>query len=268
MKVATECKPPNVSNHVFKMGYMKKILIILIFITNQSFSQNLLDQQDIYSIKIPKNITECFKTLDVTLGDIDRGMIKRLAEDSIVTHNDFTNGMDFFHAWKIYDGSVLTKYFNKKGLKGSSEIYETILVSYHRYLNKEKIDLPGQILKHQTKQKEDLEYYKSIILKDSINGVYIPKDLKDCFLQLDKLLSSEDRETIKGLKSKDETNDFHHGLGMWLRNSWHLWGGSRLQQYMLKKKVNHPDEMSSIILSFYHDWLNNQNQGWENWMKK
>ena len=49
---------------------------------------------------------------------------------------------------------------------------------------------------------------------------------------------------------------------MWLRNNWGLWGGSRLQKYMLERKIQHPDSMSAIILEFYYDWLNEQNDEW------
>jgi hypothetical protein len=68
-------------------------------------------------------------------------------------------GADFADAWKINEGSRLSKYFNKKGLYLSFEIYETILVSYHRYLNKEEINLDGQIEKYNAnRQKESIEY--------------------------------------------------------------------------------------------------------------
>lgn len=91
--------------------------------------------------------------------------------------------------------------------------------------------------------------------------------MKDCFVQLDKTLSEKDKTEIKSLESRDETIKYHHGLGMWLRNNWGLWGGSRLQKYFLNKKVDQPDGMSSLILEYYYDWLNNKNEGWQKWMK-
>jgi hypothetical protein len=75
------------------------------------------------------------------------------------------------------------------------------------------------------------------------------------------------KQEIKNLKDRSETINYHLGLGMQLRNSWGLWGGSRLQKYLLDKKVNHPDSMSSLILDFYYDWLNNNNDAWTKWMK-
>ena len=61
--------------------------------------------------------------------------------------------------------------------------------------------------------------------------------MQDCFIQLDKILPEKDRTEIKNLKSRDETIKYHHGLGVWLRNNWGLWGGSRLQKYFLDKNT-------------------------------
>ena len=77
----------------------------------------------------------------------------------------------------------------------------------------------------------------------------------------------KDKDEIKNLKNKKETIKYHHTLGMWVRNNWGLWGGSRLQKYFLDKKVNHPDGMSGLILEFYYDWLNNINDDWQEWSK-
>lgn len=104
--------------------------------------------KDIYDYPIPKSIEKCFEILDKTLPQDEKLLVKTLPEDSIYFHKEFQYGADFFHAWKIYDGSKLTKYFNEKGLFNSNDIYETILISYHRYLNKKEINLEQQIAKY------------------------------------------------------------------------------------------------------------------------
>lgn len=120
----------------------------------------------------------------------------------------------------------------------------------------------------QQELQQEREAYKNRIVADSINGLYIPKNLEECFLELNKLLKPKDIETIKNLKSKDELSLYHFGLGMWLRNNWGLWGGSRLQQYFFKKGIDHPDNMSGVILSYYYDWLNGQHEDWKNFESK
>lgn len=231
-----------------------------------SFGQTK-EKPSVHDFPIPKTLTECFALLDKTLPDDEINLVKTLPEDSIYDNSAFKYGTDFFHAWKLYDGSRLTQYFNKLGLYGSHPIYNTILISYHRYLNKKSIKLDEQIKKYQGIQKKEKEEYLTKLDKDTLNGVYIPKDLQDCFIQLDKILSAKSTTEIKNLKNKEETTKYHHGFGMTLRNTWGLWGGSRLQKYFLDKKINHPDEMSSIILQFYYDWLNNNNSDWQKWAK-
>ncbi len=236
------------------------ILLIHVLTFGQSKSK-----PDVYGLPIPKNIEGCFALLDETLSDAEIYLVKTLEEDSIYFNPAFRYGADFFHAWKIYKGSKLTKYFNKKGLYGSFEVYEAILVSYHRYLNHDSIKLDEQIKKYQDKQKQDYLYYISKTEKDSLYGYYIPRDLPDCFIQLDKILSEKDKTEIKHLKDREETIQYHDSHGRWLRNNWGLWGGSRLQKYFFNKKVSHPDDISMLILKFYYDWLNHKNEGWQKW---
>ena len=198
---------------------MKNILLTLGFL----FAINAYGQhteKDVYDLPIPRNLEQCFKILGKTLSENELFVIRTFPEDSIYFNNEFKNGADFFHAWKIYDGSRLTKFFNKKGLSGSHEIYETILISYHRYLNQLPIDLSGQIKSFQAKQKADYDEYMKRTEQDSINGVYIPKDIKDCFITLNSILKQSDKDTIKLLPNREETIRFHHGFGTWLRNNW------------------------------------------------
>ncbi len=239
----------------------KYISIIAFFLISiSSYCQT--SKKDVDDYRIPKDLKSCFPILNKTLSDDEIRVVKTYPEDSIYFHKDFQYGADFFHAWKLYDGSRLTKYFNKKGLVGSHEIYETILISYHRYLNGQPIDLEGQIKKYQAKQKADDEEYLKRTERDTINGVYIPKDIKDCFVTLDSILEQSDIDTIKALPDRDKTIVYHHGLGTWIRNNWGLWGGSRLMAYFLNRGIEHPDSMSALILEYYYDWLNGKNDGW------
>ena len=90
-------------------------------------------------------------------------------------------------------------------------------------------------------------------LVDRINGIYIPKDIDEAIDSLDVIISPEDKRYITdSLSLEDFGARCHHGLGMWIRNNWGLWGGSRLQRYFLDKNVTHPDGMSDVILKAYY----------------
>ncbi len=244
---------------------MKVKAIIIILLSLHSLLSSAYGK-DLDDYPIPRNINGCIKLLDKTMSADDKELIKTLPEDSFCNHEEFTYPhMDFYHHWIQTDErpSRLVKYFERKGFYNYGEIYETILVSYHRYLNNQEIDLEKQNerfterrkIRKEEQDKRAREYQLRIEM-DSINGVYIPKDIEDCCVQLDKILSEKDKEYIKGLSVEDLINNLHFGLGIWIRNNWGLWGGSRLQQYFFDKKLDHPDGMSGEILRAYYNWLN------------
>lgn len=103
---------------------------------------------------------------------------------------------------------------------------------------------------------------------DSLNGVYIPKHLEDCYQQLDSILSDSVKIEIKGMTESDFLNNTHFGIGMWVRNNWQLWGGSRLSKYLLDAGVfNHADTMSDFILSGYRLYLKEEPSSLEVFVK-
>jgi hypothetical protein len=118
-----------------------------------------------------------------------------------------------------------------------------------------------------TQDKKNREELKQRLVAEKLNNIYIPKDLGDCFIELDKLLSEVDKKEMKSLLKRDDMVQYHMGLGMWMRNNWGLWGGSRLQKYFRDRKIGHPDDMSSVILNYYYDWLNGKKETWKDWEK-
>jgi hypothetical protein len=127
-----------------------------------------------------------------------------------------------------------------------------------------------KLAKEEKKQEliEERKAYERRVVADSNNGHYIPKNHEECYLEMNKLLKQKEIDAIKNLKSRSETIMYHHGFGTWLRNNWGLWSGSRLQRYLINKGINHPDSMSALILEYYYDWLNNENDGWQEFQNK
>ena len=48
----------------------------------------------------------------------------------------------------------------------------------------------------------------------------------------------------------------NHGTGMWLRNTYGLWGRTCLVEYFWELGIIHPDDISAILLTTYHRFLN------------
>jgi len=85
---------------------------------------------------------------------------------------------------------------------------------------------------------------------DSIDGVYIPYNLYDCFNQLDSFFPDSIRlEFFSG--------QTHFSFGLWMRNNWGLWRRSRLWLYFYNKGVSHPDHISSLITNMYYRKITN-----------
>jgi hypothetical protein len=86
------------------------------------------------------------------------------------------------------------------------------------------------------------------------SALYIPKDLEDSFAQLESLLKQEEIEKIRS-GTDDRMIDYQFGLGLWMRNNWGLWSGSRLAKWFNGIGIHHPDDMSAIILTSFWRYL-------------
>jgi hypothetical protein len=85
------------------------------------------------------------------------------------------------------------------------------------------------------------------------NKVYIPATLLDAFAELDRMLTVQFRSQFAADSSQAVLQ--HFNLGLWMRNNWDLWRGSRLSRFFNHIGVCHPDDMSGIILRSYWRYL-------------
>jgi hypothetical protein len=104
-------------------------------------------------------------------------------------------------------------------------------------------------------EKEEIEYLVRI-KQDSIDHIYIPSNIDDCFLQLNKIMSYTAKKEFAAKKEHHVIGEYHLGLGLLMRNNWGLWNGSRLSHYFNELGVSHPESMSSVIMISYHRYLN------------
>ena len=97
---------------------------------------------------------------------------------------------------------------------------------------------------------------------------YVPVDLDDALNYLDCRWSESDKDGFKNKPENDAVSDLHMGTGMGIRNSWGLWkGDSKIAKYFRDLGVNHPDDISSIILTSFHRYLNKNNINLEEQIK-
>lgn len=85
----------------------------------------------------------------------------------------------------------------------------------------------------------------------------MPQTKKECFAQLDEMLSDADKQAIK---EAEDSIEFHFTLGLWIRNNW-LYDRSNEDLESLNKAfgieytVFEADELSSEILEAYQKHL-------------
>lgn len=105
-------------------------------------------------------------------------------------------------------------------------------------------------------QAEYEKEYESRIKRDHLYGVYIPKDLTDAFIQLNRLIDEPSRQKFKSMPEDEAASRLFFSFGRWITHNWGFYGGSRLSHYLRQLGVSHPDDMAQFIIIAYHRNLN------------
>jgi hypothetical protein len=225
------------SNLVFKKEGFDSIIVELKSGTSGKIYlkpsiEYLLDTITEDGFYLPKNIYECIIEIDNSLTDKSKHLIKDLGENELYKLEDIY----IIDEWKIYDNSRTTRLFHILDLYAEDAMKEIILLCYKRHLNGEELSFENEV--HRNKLIQDSiafarrKEYEFRTKLDTIEGVYIPKNFKECCILLDAMLEASTKDKIKSI-TKRELIEFHMSLGRFLRNSWGLWGGSRLQLYLI-----------------------------------
>lgn len=217
--------------------------------------------------KSPKNINQAIEILDQELSVKTKNKIENIASDSLLimyknSSDEFDVMDDWFYKWtrrSTTKDARLGKYYKKKGLIIPNDMIEVVLRCFQLKLKELPISNEEVLKPFQLRQiKYDAED-KIRFTTDSLRGIYIPQNLEDCFITLDKIYSDSTKTEIAKM-DEDEYSSGNHlfGIGIWMRNNWQLWGGSRLSKYFNQLGIYHPDDMSGIIMDSYHRYLRNE----------
>ncbi len=96
------------------------------------------------------------------------------------------------------------------------------------------------------------ERYEQNILKEEINGQYIPINLHDAFDQLDQLSTEAGRAKLIEGEEEIVAERLTRGLGKWIIVNWNFYEGSRYSHYLKEMGVSFPDDMAQFtIVSYY-----------------
>lgn len=113
------------------------------------------------------------------------------------------------------------------------------------------------IIAQETSYKQEYESeYQSRISRTHINGRYIPKDIEDAMIELDRLIDDQSKQKLKSVPEEVAVRRIHFTFGRWMILNWGFYEGSRLSHYLRSKGVTYPDDMASALIAWYHRKLN------------
>lgn len=98
--------------------------------------------------------------------------------------------------------------------------------------------------------------YERRIKQEHINGTYIPKDLTDVFVQLNRLIDEPSKAKFKAASEEEVVRKLYFSLGRWMSLNWGLYEGSRLSVFLRRLEIYHPDDMVRFLITTYHRNLN------------
>lgn len=101
--------------------------------------------------------------------------------------------------------------------------------------------------------------YEENIKKERINGIYIPKDLRDAHVQLSKL-AAESEGKFKALP-EDQVLVKNRVLRQWIILNWSLYEGSRIGKYLRDLGLSYPEEQAELLILTWHRSLNGKDLG-------
>lgn len=209
--------------------------------------------------KSPTNVEQAVAYLELETSDSLKAVIK-MTQPNDLNNLVYPTGQNlkslFYWLYGDDTNKKLIKYIKKGGVVNyQRELILTVL--RNRFLanmiSEEQVFNSFRERERKLKAENAVRY-----TTDTLNGIYIPKDLDDCFAKINSFWPDSTKSEVKKWTESDFTAKTHFGLGMWMRNNWGLWAGSRLSVYFNKLGINHPDDMSGMILTSYHRYLNNK----------
>jgi hypothetical protein len=208
--------------------------------------------------QVPTNLSQAIKLLDSDCPDSLKQTIKTTPDNDLKKLGYPWGGKyKTVFEWTNRDSdSKLKKYLSDRGVSAHQDI--VVFLAFKNHLLGQTIDEKTLLKPYQEIEKKWNDEDKVRYTTDSLRGVYIPKHLEDCFRQIDSFWNDSTKLKVKQWTEDEFSGRVHHGFGMWMRNNWQLWGGSRLSKYFNGMGITHPDDMSGIILDSYHRYLNSK----------
>jgi hypothetical protein len=103
-----------------------------------------------------------------------------------------------------------------------------------------------------TKQRSEAEKYAWRLRQEVLYGTYIPKDVNEVILELNKKIDPQSKAKFANVTEDEAASKLFFSLGRWMTHNWSLYEGSRLSKYMKDMGIHHPDDMVRFFIVIYH----------------
>ncbi len=114
-----------------------------------------------------------------------------------------------------------------------------------------------------------LKEYNRRIKKETINDIYIPKDLTDAFKELNRLTDKAARTKLIQVDEDTVAYKTYFSLQRWIVVNWGFHGGSRLSHWLKTEiGVSHPEDQAQFIVRTWHRSLNKKELNIEELVKQ
>ena len=240
-------------NTTVRRNTMKSLLILLLLMTFTVFNSN---GQVKY---VPATLNDAILFLLKDFPDSLKERIKHTKADSLLyVVYPYYGSYKIVSDWIIKGDTTkgIKKFLSERKINRPFNQQAVIFMALQKaLLTKEKDAGKQAILFYQQLERKWNQEDGVRFTTDSLRGFYIPVDLQDCIVQIDKMLADSVKEQIRSTKPENFFGESHLNFGMYLRNSWQLWMGSRLTKYFNEIGIDHPDTMSGAILAAYYQSL-------------
>jgi len=116
-----------------------------------------IKQSRLYGVYIPKDVADAFSQLNRLTAQSAIQKFKRAPESEAAKKLHFSLGRWIIHNWGFYGGSRLSHYIKELGVTHPDDQAKLIILSYHRYLNKQPLAIEAQVDAVLARQKKKME---------------------------------------------------------------------------------------------------------------
>ncbi|MCF8244790.1 MAG: hypothetical protein K9J37_09815 [Saprospiraceae bacterium] len=124
-----------------------------------------------------------------------------------------------------------------------------VLFCFANALQSQNDTIPGR---------SETEKYNWRLRQSVLYGTYIPKDVNEVMLELNKKIDAKSKAKLAAVSEDEAATKLFFSLGRWMTHNWSLFEGSRLSKYMQDLGIHHPDDMVRFFIIVYHRSLTKQ----------